>query len=128
MSGGPQGTGAQILIVDDDPEIVGMIEMRLAKRGYRILTAADGLAALDIAREARPALVVLDVMMPNMNGWEVARALRQDEATRSMKIVILTAIGESVNEMTSPLYGVDAYVDKPFSFTELEDTIARLLA
>lgn len=104
-----------------------MLELRLGKRGYRILTARDGEAALELAREAAPALVVLDVMMPNMNGWEVARTLRQDQATRGIKIVILTAIGASVNEMTSPLYGVDAYLDKPFEFNDLEATIAKLL-
>ncbi len=67
-------------------------------------------------------------MMPRMNGWEVARALRQDVTTQDIKIVMLTAIGAQMNEMTSPLYGVDAYLDKPFQFAELEKKIDELLA
>lgn len=114
--------------MDDDPEILGMLDLRLGKRGYRVISAADGEQALVHARNEKPALVVLDVMMPRMNGWEVARALRQDAATKDVKIVMLTAIGAQMNEMTSPLYGVDAYLDKPFQFTELEQTIADLLA
>lgn len=118
----------KILVVDDDPAILGMLDIRLGKRGYQVLTAADGEQALAQARQEKPALVVLDVMMPRMNGWEVARALRQDATTQDIKIVMLTAIGAQMNEMTSPLYGVDAYLDKPFQFAELEKKIDELLA
>ena len=117
-----------ILVVDDDPEILGMLDIRLGKRGYHVISAADGEQALEQARKEKPSLVVLDVMMPRMNGWEVARALRQDPATHAIKIVMLTAIGAQMNEMTSPLYGVDAYLDKPFQFAELEKKIDELLA
>jgi DNA-binding response OmpR family regulator len=116
-----------VLVVDDDPEIVSMVSLRLSKKGYRVITATDGNEALEAARRERPALVVLDVMMPGRNGWEVARALKQDPVTEKMKIVMLTAIGESVNEMTSPLYGADAHIDKPFDFTHLEKTVAKLV-
>lgn len=117
-----------VLVVDDDPEIVSMVSLRLSKRGYRILTASDGNEALEVARRERPALILLDVMMPGRNGWEVARALRQDPVTEKTKIVMLTAIGEQVNEMTSPLYGADAHIDKPFDFAHLEQTIAKLVS
>lgn len=116
-----------VLVVDDDPEIVGMVSLRLTRRGYRVITASDGNEALETARRERPALVLLDVMMPGRNGWEVARALRHDPVTEKIRIVMLTAIGETVNEITSPLYGADAHIDKPFDFTVLEKTIARLL-
>lgn len=119
--------GITILIADDDPEILGMLSLRLGKRGYRVLTSSDGAAALEDTVNGQPALVILDVMMPRMTGWEVARALRQTESTKDVKIVMLTAIGDKINEMTSPLYGVDAYFDKPFEFAEIEATIARLL-
>ena len=66
-------------------------------------------------------------MMPEMSGWEVARALRQNPETETIKIVMLTAIGTAMNEMTSPLYGADAYLDKPFELKELERTIGKLL-
>jgi DNA-binding response OmpR family regulator len=117
----------KILVVDDDPEILGMLDIRLGKRGYHVISAADGEKALEQARKEKPSLVVLDVMMPRMNGWEVARALRQDPATHDVKIVMLTAIGAQMNEMTSPLYGVNAYFDKPVKFAELEKKIDELL-
>lgn len=118
---------ASILVVDDDPEIVTMLSTRLTKRGYKVSTAADGHRALELAKREKPELVLLDVMMPGKSGWEVARALKQDPVTQGIKIVMVTAIGEQVNEITSPLYGADAYIDKPFEFERLEKVIAELL-
>jgi DNA-binding response OmpR family regulator len=119
--------GASILVVDDDPEIVAMLTTRLGHRGYTITTASDGERALELARRERPDIVLLDVMMPKRSGWEVVRALRQDPVTQDIKIVMVTAIGEQVNELTSPLYGADAYIDKPFEFDKLEKVIKGLL-
>jgi DNA-binding response OmpR family regulator len=116
-----------VLVVDDDPEIVTMVSLRLTKRGYHVVTASDGIEALEAAKRERPALIVLDVMMPGKNGWEVVRALKQDPVTEKVKIVMLTAIGEQVNAMTSSLYGADAFIDKPFDFTVLEKTVAKLV-
>jgi DNA-binding response OmpR family regulator len=124
-----QGKAKQrILVADDDPEILTLLGMRLKQRGYEVLEAGDGEKALEQAREKSPDLVLLDVMMPQKNGWEVARELKQDPKTKDIGIVILTAIGEKMNELTSPLYGADAYVDKPFEFDKLEKTIAKVLA
>jgi CheY-like chemotaxis protein len=119
--------GASILIVDDDPEIVAMLSLRLGKRGYRVASALDGTEALAQVRAAPPDLMLLDVMMPGKSGWEVARAIKQDPATRAIKIVMVTAIGQQANEITSPIYGADAHVDKPFEFERLEKVIAGLL-
>ncbi|HVV81771.1 MAG TPA: response regulator [Kofleriaceae bacterium] len=116
-----------ILVVDDDPEILNMLQLRLEHRGYKVQTASDGKEALTLAKRVRPDLMILDVMMPAKNGWEVARALKQDPVTEDIKILMLTAIGASVNEMTSPLYGADAHLDKPFKFDELEKQVATLL-
>ena len=117
-----------ILVADDDPQILTMLGIRLSKRGYQVVEAADGLQTLDKARQEHPDLVLLDVMMPGKNGWEVAKELRADEELRNVGIVMLTAIGERVNEMTSPLYGADAYVDKPFDFSDLEKKIKDVLS
>ena len=117
-----------LLVVDDDPEIVTMLTTRLESRGYKVVTASDGKEALTEARRRRPALILLDVMMPGKNGWEVARALKQDPNTEAIKGIMLTAIGANVNELTSPLYGADAHFDKPFDFVQLEAKIAELLA
>ncbi len=119
---------ANILIVDDDPEIVSMLSTRLTKRGYKVSTANDGHRALELAKRELPDIVLLDVMMPGKSGWEVARALKQDPVTAGIKIVMVTAIGEQVNEITSPLYGADAHIDKPFEFDRLEKVIAGLVA
>ena len=116
-----------ILIADDDPEILTMLGIRLSKKGYQVLEAVDGNQTLNLARKHHPDLVLLDVMMPGKNGWEVAKELRSDETFAHVGIVMLTAIGEKVNEMTSPLYGADAYVDKPFDFSDLEAKIKRVL-
>jgi DNA-binding response OmpR family regulator len=121
-------TKQSILVVDDDPEIVAMLGTRLEHRGYKVSTASDGHRALELAKKQQPDLVLLDVMMPGKSGWEVARALKQDPTTAKIKIVMVTAIGETTNEITSPLYGADAYVDKPFEFEKLESVIAALLA
>jgi two-component system, OmpR family, alkaline phosphatase synthesis response regulator PhoP len=118
---------ASILVVDDDPEIVTMLSMRLGKRGYQVTTAADGNKALEVAKNGKFDIVLLDVMMPGKSGWEVARALKQDPATQDVKIVMVSAIGEKTNEITAPIYGADAHVDKPFEFEHLERVIARLL-
>jgi len=116
-----------ILIADDDPQILTMLGIRLAKKGYTILEASDGLQTLQQARDHHPDLVLLDVMMPGKNGWEVAKELRGDDDLKNIGIVMLTAIGEKVNELTSPLYGADAYVDKPFDFNDLEQKIKTIL-
>ena len=120
-------TGASILVVDDDPEIVSMLSTRLTARGYKVSSAGDGHRALELAKRERPDIVLLDVMMPGKSGWEVARALKQDPVTQSIKIVMVTAIGAQVNEITSPLYGADAHVDKPFEFEKLEKVISSLV-
>ena len=119
--------GASILVVDDTPEILALVELRLRRRGFEVRTAADGDAALEVARACTPDLIVLDIMMPKRSGWEVARALRRDPATKDIKIVVLTAIGQQINQLTSPIYGADAFLDKPFDFAELEKIIDDLL-
>ena len=118
---------ASILVADDDPEILTLVSRRLAKRGYTIYEAQDGVQALAEARAKLPDLIVLDVMMPGKNGWEVAKELRADPRTKDIGILVLTAIGEMMNDMNSPLYGADDYIDKPFEFADLEARIAKLL-
>lgn len=117
-----------LLVADDDPEIRALLAMRLKKAGFRVVDAADGEQTLELVASHHPQLVVLDVMMPGKNGWEVARELRHSESTKHIGIIMLTAIGERMNEMTSPLYGADDYLDKPFEFSDLEKKIREVLA
>ena len=117
----------RVLVVDDDVEILSMLSLRLTARGYLVSTASDGASALELAARELPDVVLLDVMMPGKSGWEVAKALRGNPATAGTKIVMVSAIGAAVNEMTAAVSGADAHVDKPFEFAALEATIAKLL-
>jgi DNA-binding response OmpR family regulator len=92
-----------------------------------VIQASDGEEAWRLAREHLPDLVVLDVMMPGMSGWEVCRKIREDVALAHTGVVMLTGIGENLNQMTSPLYGADAYIDKPFEFDDFDDRIRETL-
>ena len=116
-----------VLVADDEPSTVALLARHLRARGYTVLEASDGDQAWELAHEHLPHLVILDVMMPGKNGWEVAKELRAADEFSNVGIVMLTAIGEKVNEMTSPLYGADAYVDKPFDFSDLEQKIKDVL-
>ena len=128
MADKPRPGGARtILVADDDPQILAVISRQLGRLGYHVIEASDGAAALASARTNKPDLILLDVLMPHMSGWEVARAVRNDPAIKDTAIVVLTAIGHTVSEATSPLFA-DAHLDKPFEFADLERTIAAALA
>jgi DNA-binding response OmpR family regulator len=117
-----------VLVADDAPEILSLLTLRLRKAGYDVIDAADGERTLEMVRKHHPDLVILDVMMPGMNGWEVAKELRHDARFKDLGIIMLTAIGEKINEMTSPIYGADEFIDKPFEFDDLEAKIKSVLA
>ena len=117
----------RVLVADDDPEILSLLSLRFNKKGYEVFEASNGIEALQAAREHVPDVLVLDVMMPGKNGWEVTREVRSDAALANVAIVMLTAIGERVNEMTSLLYGADEYLDKPFEFADLERKVQEAM-
>jgi CheY-like chemotaxis protein len=116
-----------VLIADDEPSTVAMLSSHLRSKGYAVLEASDGDQAWELAHEHLPHLVILDVMMPGMSGWEVCRKIREAVSLAHTGVIMLTGIGESLNEMTSPLYGADAHIDKPFEFAVLDDKIKETL-
>jgi DNA-binding response OmpR family regulator len=116
-----------ILAADDDVEILTLVVRQLKRMDANILEASDGEEALKTARRERPDLIILDVMMPGMSGWEVCRAIREDASIATTPVLMLTGIGERLNEMTSPLYGADDHLDKPFDFEELGQRVRALL-
>ena len=116
-----------ILVVDDERDIVELIRYNLAQAGYRVVTATDGQQALELARRDRPDLVVLDLMLPVMPGTEVARILKQEEKTRAVTIVMLTARGSEVDRIVGFELGADDYVVKPFSPRELVLRVQAIL-
>src|SRR6187431_2736104 len=123
----PNDSKPIVLVADDEPSTVAMLSSHLRSKGYAVLEASDGDQAWKLAHEHLPHLVVLDVMMPGMSGWEVCRKIREAVSLAHTGVVMLTGIGENLNEMTSPLYGADAYVDKPFNFSDLDRKIASTL-
>jgi DNA-binding response OmpR family regulator len=120
-------TQPRILIADDDPAILNMLAIRLGKQNYEVLVASDGNQTLEQARMHQPDLVLLDLMMPGKSGLQVAKELRADEQLHTIGIVMISAIGETWNAMTSLVYGADACVDKPFDFGELDAKIRTVL-
>jgi CheY-like chemotaxis protein len=116
-----------ILIADDSRTIVAMVGSRLERSGYAIVSAADGEEALRLAEERLPALVILDVEMPKLDGHEVARRLRAGEATRAIPIVMLTGRDDAEALAAGYDAGADDYVTKPFSPQELESRVERIL-
>jgi DNA-binding response OmpR family regulator len=122
---------AVVLVADDEPTMLELVTRHLrsiAQPKFEVIEASDGDEAWRLARERLPDLVVLDVMMPGMSGWEVCRKIRQDAALAHTGVLMLTGIGESLNETTSPLFGADEYIDKPFDFEKLDSLIERVLS
>ena len=116
-----------VLVVDDERDIVELVRHHLQQAGFRVLTAADGRQALEAARRETPDLIVLDVMLPALSGMEVARLIRQDEKTRRIPILMLTARGDEVDRVVGFEIGADDYVVKPFSPRELVLRIQAIL-
>jgi DNA-binding response OmpR family regulator len=117
----------RILIVDDEPDIVETLAFRLEQEGYAVITAGDGLEGLEKARNESPDLIVLDVMMPKLDGFQVARLLKFDEQYQHIPIVMLTAKTQEQDEATGIKTGADDYVKKPFDSQTLMDVIRKRL-
>jgi DNA-binding response OmpR family regulator len=116
----------KVLIADDDLEVLRILRKRLSQT-YEVIEANNGEEALELAMNQLPAAVVLDVMMPELTGWEVAKRLRSHPEFDRVGILMLTAIGERLNELTSPLYGADDQLDKPFDLDLLEERLAKVI-
>jgi DNA-binding response OmpR family regulator len=111
----PRRTKRRVLVVDDEKDLVDLISYNLARGGYEVLTAYDGKDALETAQREVPDLVVLDLMLPGLDGTEVARRLKADSRTAGIPIVMLTAKGEETDVVVGLTIGADDYVTKPFS-------------
>ena len=118
----------RVLVVDDDHVIRQLIGINLELEGFEVFMAADGEEALLQVTTVRPDVVVLDVMMPRLDGLEVARRLRQDPATRDLRLVLVSARAQAADRQRGEDMGVDAYITKPFEPDELVDVVRRLAA
>jgi len=116
----------EILIVDDEPGVVVPIQFLMEQQGYRVMIAERGEDALDLIYHYRPDLVLLDIMLPGIDGYEVCEIIRLDPNFRDVKIIFLTAKGREVEIAKGLALGADAYVTKPFSNDQLIDKIKKL--
>jgi len=117
----------KILVVDDDPDIVRLVRAYLDKAGYQTLTAGDGKTAMQILRHNRPALVVLDLMLPDQDGWDITRAVRADPVVADTPIIMLTARIDDTDKIIGLELGADDYVTKPFNPREVVARVRTVL-
>ncbi len=123
-----EGARPRILLVDDDPVIVRLLQINFRLEGYDVDTASRGDEALERVRSNPPDVVVLDVMMPGLDGWEVARRLKENESVRHIPLVFLSARAQDEDRQRGYALGVDEYVTKPFDPAHLVEIVRRALA
>jgi DNA-binding response OmpR family regulator len=123
----PERAQPVVLAADDDPDILELVAFRLERSGYTVLQARDGEEALQMALESTPDLAVLDVMMPKLDGFELTRRLRAEEATSRMPIILLTARAQDADVQQGFDAGADDYIRKPFSPQELRSRVQAIL-
>jgi two-component system alkaline phosphatase synthesis response regulator PhoP len=117
----------RILVVDDEIYIVHILDFSLGMEGYEVLTALDGEQALEKARNEKPDLIVLDIMMPKLDGYETCRRLKADPETKDVPVILLSAKGRNVDQKVGFEVGADDYITKPFSPRKLVERINAIL-
>ena len=117
----------KILVVDDEIYIVHILDFSLGMEGYEVVTALDGEQAIEQARNEKPDLIVLDIMMPKLDGYEVCKAIKSDPATKAIPVILLSAKGRNVDQKMGFDVGADDYITKPFSPRKLVERINQLL-
>ena len=117
-----------ILCIEDEPEMIDLIRLILMRRGFEVSGASGGKAGLSAVREQLPDLVLLDLMMPDMDGWEVYQQMKADESTRNIPVIVVTARAQSIDKVLGlHIAKVDDYIAKPFSPQELLNSVEKVL-
>jgi two-component system, OmpR family, response regulator VicR len=118
-----------ILCIEDEPEMIDLIRLILERRGFNVQGAAGGTEGIKKVRELRPDLVLLDLMMPDLDGWEVYQQMKADEATRSIPVIVVTAKAQSIDKVLGlHIAKVDDYIAKPFSPQELLASVEKVFS
>ena len=118
-----------VVCIEDEPGVIELIRLILERRGLIVVGAENGEAGLDAIRQSRPKLVLLDLMLPGMDGWEIYRRMKADEAMKSIPVIIVTAKAEGIDEvLAKQVAKVDDYIKKPFSLQELVQSVERVMA
>ncbi|MDF2230992.1 response regulator [Albimonas sp. CAU 1670] len=118
----------RVLIAEDEPHIVESLRFILAREGYAVAEAGDGESAFQSVEAERPDLLILDVMLPRLNGFELLRRLRADPALTGLPVIMLTAKGQAQDRRTAEDIGADAFITKPFSNRDVVDHVHRLIS
>ncbi len=121
------GEGYTLLLADDDAQLREVLTIHLESRGYKVREVADGDEALASAMRFKPNIAILDIVMPGVNGWDVARSLRKNPETKDIRLLMLSGIGEDVLGPNLPILGGDLGLDKPFDLDELDEALRVLL-
>jgi CheY-like chemotaxis protein len=117
----------RILVVDDEPDVRRLLEVVLGRQGYEVITVGSGLEALVIAQREEPDLILLDIMMEGMDGWEVLKVLKMEERTRTIPVVIVSARVEPKDKIRGLQEGAVDYITKPFSVRDVAESLQVLL-
>jgi len=117
----------KILVIDDETELLKALTIRLKTSGYEVITAQDGQEGLEKAKSSNPDLIVLDILMPKMDGYEVCRLLKFDEKYKSIPVIMLTAKAQDIDKAMGKKVGADDYITKPFETQDLVDKIKKYI-
>ena len=121
-------TVKRILCIEDEPEMIDLIKLILGRRGYEVLGATGGIEGARLVRELLPDLVLLDLMKPDMDGWEVYQQMKADQTTRNIPVIVVTAKAQNIDKVLGlHIAKVDDYIAKPFGPQELMDSVERII-
>ncbi len=119
----------RLLYIEDEQEMIDLVRLILSRRGYEVLGALGGREGLDAVRREHPDLVLLDLMMPDMDGWDVYQQMKADERTKEIPVIVVTAKAQNIDKVLGlHIAKVDDYISKPFSPQELVDSVEKVLA
>jgi DNA-binding response OmpR family regulator len=122
-------TVKRIICIEDEQEMIDLIQLILGRRGFQVTGASGGKEGLTLVRDGRPDLVLLDLMMPDMDGWEVYQQMKADETTRNIPVIVVTAKAQNIDKVLGlHIAKVDDYIAKPFSPQELIDSVEKVLS
>ncbi|MDA7857878.1 response regulator [bacterium] len=118
----------KILVVDDEPDVVNFIKTRLEADNFKVVIARDGLAAMEMVNKEKPDLILLDIMLPKLNGWEVCKRLKRHIRHKYIPIVMVTAKDQPIDKIIGQSLGSFEYITKPFNPSELMETVSKALS
>lgn len=119
----------RILCIEDEPEMIDLIRLILGRRGFEVYGAPGGVEGIRLVRETHPDLVLLDLMMPDMDGWEVYQKMKAEDSTKAIPVIVVTAKAQSIDKVLGlHIAKVDDYITKPFGPQDLIDSIEKVLA